>query len=167
MNANQTAGGILPQNGQPGQVLSGLANMIISYQNNSTGGIEPGKFVARDTTGTRKVLQFNATNTVPFGLAGWNQVGVYPTVGSNNLPTNDTKLYGQNDMLPVVEFGEVYVQNADATASTVGEAAVAITASNGAVGHGSVGAGRIDTGWKWQTATAAGAIGIIKIAQLS
>lgn len=81
-------------------------------------------------------------------------------------PVTGEIVYKQNDTVPIMREGYIYVKALENT--TRGDTVIAVTAQTGKLGSltgGAVGAGRILVpGATWETTTTAGQVGLVRIA---
>lgn len=155
-----TYGGFLHDIGYAGGMVNELNADIDNLQNMQALAINYGCAVARDASGQCKAPAADAD--VILGIATKFPIKAAPGFGQANANTVN---FAQNDMVPVLKHGEIYVIAAENV--TQDDQALSLTASNGTIGGttgGAAGAGRIVVpGGKWQTTTAAGMVGIVRI----
>lgn len=152
-----TYGGRLRDLGYAGQIVDTNPVTIETLINDQATAIDFGVAVARSA----------ADNTCKAPAADGDLIvgisvrhAIRPADSSNNVN------YAQKDAVPVLRDGFVY-----ATAyenATRGDGVISVTAQSGKLGSttgGAAGAGRVAVpGAKWETTTAAGQIGVIRIA---
>lgn len=157
-----TYGGRLRDLGYAGQIVDTNPATIETLINDQATAIDFGVFVARSAAdNTCKAPAADVDLLI--GLSARH--AIRPADAGNNVT------YAQKDAVPVVRDGFIYavaLENA-----TRGDVAISVTAQGGKVGSttgGAAGAGRIaadGTGGKpkatWETTTAAGAIGILRV----
>ncbi len=149
-------GGLLLDVGFAGQVVDMQYAEIDSKVNNTATVIDFGVAVARSTTDDG-VKAITADGDVIIGISVRHPIR--PADASGNVS------YARYDAVPVMRKGNIY---AIAAANVVrGDGVISVTASNGALSGttaGAAGAGRVAVpGAKWETSTASGQIGIVRI----
>lgn len=155
-----TYGGRLRDIGYAGGIVDMLDTDIVSLINKQAVVIPFGNVVARDASGQCKAPA--ADGNVILGISVAHRIGVSPGFGQTGA---NVVQYNQNDEVPILKKGDIYVLAAENV--TMDDQALSLTAGNGTIGGvtgGAAGAGRIVIpGAKWQTTTAAGSIGIVRI----
>lgn len=149
-------GGRLRDLGYAGQIVDTNPATIESKTNEAATAIDFGVAVARGAADdTCKAPAADGDKII--GISARH--AIRPADSSNNVT------YAQRDSVPVVRQGYVYAvayENA-----TRGDGVISVTAQNGKLGSttgGAAGAGRVAvTGALWETTTAAGQIGIVRI----
>lgn len=151
-----TPGGSLFELGYAGQLTHDLSFQDIDHAiNNTATVIDFGVVVARD--GADKCKVWGADADKPLGISVRFTTAEYASGGTTG--------YKRYDSVPVLRSGYIYVEAAENV--TVGDAALAITAQAGKIGGttgGAAGTGRVAIpGAVWETTTASGSIGKVRI----
>jgi hypothetical protein len=153
-----TYGGLLFELGYDGQIATLNPHVTDSKINESATAIQFGRAVARGAEdNTAKVPAADSDQII--GIAARQLVGV--------ADQNGVTAYAQGVAVPVLKLGFVFATAAEAT--TRGDGVISITAGGGTLGSvtgGAAGTGRVAIpGATWETSTAAGEIGVVRIVQ--
>jgi hypothetical protein len=154
-----TPGGLLHDPGYPGMIADMNIPTIESKTNEGATAIDFGRIVARGTTAddTCKAPAADADQLIGIAVR-------YPIRPAN---ASDIVLYNQFDTVPILKQGYIWVLAAEAV--TRGDAVLSLTAGGGTIGGttgGAAGAGRVALpNAKWETTTASGALGMVRITQ--
>ncbi len=153
-----TYGGLLPVAGYAGQIVDGNPTTVESKQNDQATSIDFGVAVARSAAdNTCKAPTLDADKII----------GISARLATKVADSSGNVLYLQNDMVPIVKEGYVYVVAYENVVR--GDGAISVTAQNGKISGttaGAAGAGRVAIpAATWETTTAAGSVGIVRIAQ--
>jgi hypothetical protein len=156
-----TYGSYQRQIGYAGELVDQNPFESESLMNDQAVAVQFGTAVARSAAdNTCKAPAADADKIIGVAL----RHAIMPTSGASVGGTNAVQ-YNQNIEVPVLRQGFVYVVAYENV--TRGDAAISITAQNGQIGGttgGAPGAGRVAIpGGTWETTTAAGAVGIVRI----
>jgi hypothetical protein len=151
-----TYGGRLREVGYAGEIVDMNDPHIMSRTNDQAVAIDFGVAVARSAADdTCKAPTADGDKLI--GISVRN--AIRPADASNNVN------YAQRDSVAVLRNGNIYVVAYENV--TRGDQALSITAQNGKIGGvtgGAAGAGRVAIpGAVWETTTAAGQVGIVRI----
>jgi hypothetical protein len=152
-----TYGGLTRAAGYPGQIVDLNPATIESLTNDQAIGIDFGIAVARSA----------ADNTCKAPAADGDKIiGISVRHPIRPADVNGNLVYAQNDSLPILRAGWIYATATENVSR--GDQVLSLTAQNGklsGVTSGAAGAGRVAVpGALWETTTAAGQLGIVRIA---
>lgn len=155
-----TYGGFLHDAGYAGEIVNMNTADIDNLINDGATAIDYGIAVARGANGGAKAVA--ADGDTILGISVRTAYKAAPGYGQANAGVVN---YAQYDTLPVLKLGEIYALAYENV--TRDDQALSITAQGGKIGGvtgGAAGAGRVVIpGAKWQTTTAAGKIGVVRI----
>lgn len=156
-----TYGGLLHDVGYAGGIVDELNVDIINMVNDQAIAVQFGSAVARSAAdNTCKAPAADGDKII--GIATRFAIKAVPGYGQTNANVVE---FDQYDSVPVLRHGDIYVVAAENV--TRGDAALSLTAGNGTIGGvtgGAAGAGRVAIpGATWETTTAAGSVGIVRI----
>lgn len=155
-----TYGGLLHDTGYAGEIVDQLNVDIMNLNNDGAAAIDYGIAVARGASGGCKVIAADGDKIL--GISARNPMKAVPGFGQGSAFITQ---YAQNDQTPVLKHGNIFVLAFENV--TIDDQALSITAQGGKIGGvtgGAAGAGRVVIpGATWQTTTAAGSIGIVRI----
>lgn len=144
--------------GYEGQIVDMQFTEIDSRTNEAATVIPFGVAVARGTTADFQCKAQAADGDAIIGISVRHPIKPADSSGNNT--------YARYDSVPVLRKGNIYVTALENAVR--GDGAIAVTAQSGKIGSttgGAAGTGRIAIpGAKWETTTAAGAVGIVRIA---
>lgn len=151
-----TYGGRLRDTGFAGMLVDQTSAVIESKANDLAVAIDFGVAVARSAAdGTCKAQALDADKLIGISV----RHAIRPADASGNVT------YAQYDEVPVLKEGYIYVTAFENVVR--GDGVIAVTAQNGKLSGttaGAAGAGRIALpGATWETTTAAGNLGIVRI----
>lgn len=155
-----TYGGFLHDPGYAGGIVDELNVDIMNLINNGASAIDYGIAIARDASGQCRLIAADADKIL--GISVRFPIKAAPGYGQANA---NVVQYQQYDEVPVLRHGNIYVLAYENV--TQDDQALSITAQGGKIGGvtgGAAGAGRVVIPDAiWQTTTAAGSIGIVRI----
>lgn len=155
-----TYGGFLHDAGYAGGIVDELNCDIMNLQNDGATAIDYGIAVARGASGGAKVITADGDKIL--GISVRFPIKAAPGFGQAGANVVN---YAQYDQLPVLKHGNIYVLAYENV--TIDDQALSITAQGGKIGGvtgGAAGAGRVVIpAAVWQTTTAAGFIGVVRI----